>query len=175
MLTSQFLHAHTPGQHNNQTSPSSAWFLQYDSDTHKDVPNHPGSFTDILLYQLTPDHPDKCRICPVCYSPRTERLSRPWGSEKEHSLGRVDPEGDELFGLKQGGLDDLFDLFDLFFASTDLVVAVKVAKGGFNGMSLVVSLQYGSPCEPHVTSGFSSTSINETVASILGGSGIQIL
>ena len=86
------------------------------------LPDHPGTFTDVLLHELRSGDTDEPAVRVVCYRTGEERLSRPRRSVEQYSLGLSDSERFEELRVFDWQLDDLLDLLDLFVKTTDHLV-----------------------------------------------------
>lgn len=125
--------------------------------------HHTGTFTDILLYEFRANDTNESRIRSVGHCTRTESFASTWWAEQKDALWWIDTEINEPLGLwdksKHGR-------YPVMWTKPTERRGVSTTSRSFS----ICSLQ--PPTSEYVTSGFSSTCIMVTEASIFGGSGI---
>ena len=80
--------------------------------------HHPTTFTNVLLHQLGPRHPNELAIRMMRDSSRQQRLSCSRWTVQQDTFRLGDTERFEEFGVFDGKLDDFFDFLDLLVEST---------------------------------------------------------
>lgn len=86
------------------------------------LPDHPTTFTDVFLHQLTSTDSDEFAVGMMCHRTRQQSLSRTGRSVEQNALGLGDTQSLEELGVLDGQLDDLLDFFNLFVEPTDHLV-----------------------------------------------------
>mmetsp|Transcript_10477 Transcript_10477/g.11396 ORF Transcript_10477/g.11396 Transcript_10477/m.11396 type:complete len:292 (-) Transcript_10477:273-1148(-) len=82
--------------------------------------DHPGSFSNILLHQLRTNNSDKAGIGTISNGSGGQSFTRSGGTVQQNSLGRVDTQGDESFGIQQRHFYDFTKTIQLISTASNI-------------------------------------------------------
>jgi hypothetical protein len=125
---------------------------------------HTGAFPNILLHEFGTNDTDKSGISSIRYCTSAEGFPCTWGSKEEDTFWRINAKVYKTFRLKESSFKPLWN-----------GRVIRTDRRGVSTTSRSFSIcSLHPPTSEYVTSGFSSTCIIVTEASIFGGSGIWI-
>mmetsp|Transcript_104646 Transcript_104646/g.234966 ORF Transcript_104646/g.234966 Transcript_104646/m.234966 type:complete len:232 (+) Transcript_104646:453-1148(+) len=88
----------------------------------EELSHHSRTLTHVALHELGTDDADETCVSAVGDRAGRQRLPRAGRAVQQDTLGRVDTQCHEAFGLQQGHLDDLAQSFQLLLGTANVVV-----------------------------------------------------